>query len=277
MKYTPFLSRRSGAALVVTVVSGLAVAGCGGGSSHSSSAGAPPSSAFATAANTACADESSAVGGVYESVGEQYKPFTGPWAAGTSAGIRSAIGTELSSLQTLKPPAAQAATYHSFLGALSQHESIVGEEQSAASAGNSSKFASLQSQDAPLSQTLMSLAGKMGLASCADHGLSSADVSQITHIITSTPVTNNPSQCTQDYTLAFVKQAWGSMAACIQNGKRPVGPSNPQSVTVSGMTGAGDLAIAQVTFHFSSGKIQHLAVAAYRQNGQWRLQGFRSE
>jgi hypothetical protein len=94
-------------------------------------------------------------------------------------------------------------------------------------------------------------------------------------VITVTQETNSPSQCTEDVTPAFIKQSYGgSLAACISSGKQPIGPKNATSVDVSSITGAGDYAIADATFHLTSGKTQKVAVAIYRQNGSWRLLGF---
>lgn len=243
------------------------IAACGGSSSNGG---------FVSKGNAVCSTRASTVGTVYETTGEHYKPFTAPWAAGVAAGQAVARNQELTSLRGIKPPSGQATTYGDYLNTLRQMVGDLHVEQSAATSGNAANFKAADSKFASLSKTADSEATKLGLSSCAGDSLSSNDKSHIVHVISSTAVTNSPSYCSHAYTVAFVKQQWGSMAACIQDGKRPVGSKNPKTVDVSNVKGAGDFATADVVFHFATGKSENLSVAILNQDGSWRLLGAQS-
>jgi hypothetical protein len=174
----------------------------------------------------------------------------------------------------MNPASWQAATYRGYLNTLQQTVAVLREEQSAATSGNVLSFRALDGKYSGLNKSADSLSSQLGLSTCAGNGLSGSDKSDISHLISSTAVKNSPSQCTQKFTLAFVRQNWGTMAACIRNGKKRVGPHNPRSVDVSNIKGAGTLATADVVFHFASGRRDNLSVAVYHQNGSWRLLGF---
>jgi hypothetical protein len=243
------------------------IAACGGSSGNSS---------FVSNADAACATRASTVGTVYETTGEHYKPFTAPWAAGVAAGQAVARSQEVTSLRGIKPPSEQTTTYNNYVNNLQQQVTVLREEQAAATSGNQASYNTLDSRYSSLGNTADSLSTKLGLSACAGNGLTSSDKSQISHVISSTAVANSPSQCTQNFTLAFVKQNWGTMAGCVKNGKQPVGPNNPKSVDVSNIKGAGHFATADVVFHLPSGKKQNLSVALLNENGSWRLLGYQT-
>jgi hypothetical protein len=259
------------AAVGVAVLSGLVVAACGGGSGGSSS-----SSSFVSSANSACATYSTTQGSVYETVGEQYKPFTGPWAAGTAGGQAVGRRTELAALRGLSAPANRAATYRSYVGDLGQISTILGQEKTAATRADAATYKELEAKRAPLTQDAQKLAAKIGLSSCANNAVSTADKATITHVITVTQQTNDPAQCTKDFTAAFVKQLFPSMSACVADGKKPIGPTNAKTVNVSDIAGAGNFAEATVKSQLVSGKQLNLSVAVYRPNGSWQLLGFQN-
>jgi hypothetical protein len=268
--------RNRAAAVAVVLLPALAVAACGSGSRSSSSSGSASNSGFVASANAACDANSTTQGGVYETVGEKYKPGTAPWAAGIAAGEAVALHQMYVALQPLNAPSGQAATYTRLVNDVKQGASVAAQERSAAASGDQSAYKSASVKLTSLSNDEEQLAGQIGLASCADNHLSSSDKASITHVVTTSPTTSSPSQCTQEMTPAFIKQQFGTMAACIQNGKQPVGPNNPKTVDVSGITGAGNFATANVVFHFASGKSQSLSVALYKQSS-WRLLGVQGQ
>jgi hypothetical protein len=253
---------------VAVAVVPLLLAACGGASKSSSSG------SFVLSADAACVTRATTVGSVYETTGERHKAFTGAWAAGVAGGQAMAQSQELTVLKGLKPPSGQGATHSKLLSTLQQMAGVLRQEQSAATKGDAAGFKALDSTYSNLNNTADRLAAQLGLSACAGNGLSSSDKSQISHVVSSTVVTNSTSHCTQNVTLAFIRQVWGTMANCVRNGKRPVGRNNPRSVDVSHYKGAGDFATADVVFHFAGGRRQKLAVGAYRQNGSWRLLGF---
>lgn len=265
--------RRQGAMRSRALALGLAplpvlIAACGGSGGNSS---------FVSNVNAACSTRATTVGSVYETTGEHYKPFTAPWAAGVAAGEAVARNQELTALRGIKPPSAHATTYTSYLNTLQGMVSALRQQQSAATSGNSTAFKAADARYSSLTKTADGLATNLGLSTCAGNGLSGSDKSSINHVISSTAVTNSPSQCSQNYTAAFVRQNWGTMAGCIRSGKQPVGANNPKSVSVSNVKGAGHFATADVVFHFASGKNQNLSVAVLNQSGSWRLLGYQTQ
>jgi hypothetical protein len=274
---TAITPKSSVLAVGVAILAAL-LAGCGGGSKSSSSSGSPSNggSSFVSRANAACATNSTTQGGVYETMGERYKPGSGPWAAGIAAGQAVALQQMYNSLHGLTPPSGQAATYKQLVSDVGQGAAAAAQARSASARGDQAAYKTATAKLTALSNNAEQLARRIGLAACANNDLSSADRATITHIVTTSPTSNDPSQCTKEMTPAFVKQQFGTMAECIRSGKTPPGPNNPQTVNVSSITGAGDFAVANAVFHFSSGKSQNLSVALYKQS-TWRLLGVQGQ
>lgn len=250
----------------------LLIAACGS-TSKSSTSSTSGSSAFVSSANAACASAFSTQGAVYESMGEQYKVGTPSWAAGLAAGQAKALKDMLATLQGLTPPSGQAAMYKTLLNYGQQDVADLNQASAAAIKGDSAAYQSAESKGAAVTAKAEELSAQMGLASCADNGLSGSDKAQITHVIAYTSTVGNPAECTQNFTAAYIKQAFGSMSACVQDQKHATSPV-PKSVTVTGIKGAGDFATADAVYHLTSGKSQKVSFAVFRQNGSWRLVGF---
>jgi glycine/serine hydroxymethyltransferase len=175
----------------------------------------------------------------------------------------------------VKPSSGQAANYKTYLSMLQQERTLLLQEEATVKSGDQATYGSLDSRRTSLTNSSDRLAQRMGLSVCANRGITNADKAQITQLAASAK-TNSPSQCTQDMTPAFVKQEFGSMAACITNGKQPVGPSNAKSVDISNIAGAGDFATGDVVLHLRSGHTQNLSAAFFRQHGSWRLLGLQN-
>jgi hypothetical protein len=262
--------KSKGVALAAALLPALALAACGGSSNSGGGNG------FAAKANQACAAYSSANGAIHETIGEQYKANTASWAAGTTAGDMVATQHEIAALKGLRPGAGQAATYKTYIGDLQQIAALLGQEKTAAVNGDATAFHQVDAQLGTLDQATKKVAAQLGLSSCAGNGLAAADKATITNLVTTTQETNSPTQCTQDFTAAFIKEAYGSMAACLAAGKQPVGPGNAKTVNVTSIDGAGDFAVVQATAQDVSGKTVNVTAGVYRQNGTWRLVGFSS-
>lgn len=258
----------------------VAVAGCGGGggsntTSTSSSSDSAQKQRYVSQASEICATRGSAYGAALEQIGESYKPFTQPWAAGQAAGAATAGQQEAAALRGLEPPPALASRHKALVAAIAAAVRVAQQQKTAATNSDQARFKALDGKRTALENRGEAIAHRLGLPTCADQ-LPAQDVAALKHVISTTATHSDPAFCTRQFTRAFVHEQFGSVARCRREQQDSSQPT-PRSASVGRLFGAGDYATGTAALTMPGGKTQRVSVALLRQGGQWRMMGIVSQ
>jgi hypothetical protein len=101
-----------------------------------------------------------------------------------------------------------------------------------------------------------------------------ADQEGLREMLTSTFTQNDPKQCTQNMTRAFLRHSFGSSAGTLdrcRRGNTPQSETNSKSVTVESVTATGSSAIAVIKSNGGRSAGTTSTFRVVRQRGHWKL------
>jgi hypothetical protein len=245
----------------------LAACGSGGGSSTTAS-----TSDFASAADQICTDRAHAT----VDVRRKYEPVQDAQSAAKfTAALADVNSTALGKLKALEAPSSANSSYQQFLDIRDQMQSQLAKGVTAAKAGDEAAYNKAEQEYLHLSNQADSAAADAGLTVCAEK-LSADQESAARAVVTRTGTANDPSQCTDDYTAAFVKAQWGSVSACQKAQKKGSPPLD--GVDIKTLVGVDSIyADATVLAHGGSQDGQTLDVSLIYEDGSWKVDSVSSE
>lgn len=236
--------------------------------------GNKPTRHFASAADAICTGYWTSYAAAYERNGEANANYSQQWAKQESRTNAGLVNHEYGKLHKLVPPAKESRRFKAFLKATHGQVALYNQMSAAASQGNASEYQAVESKWNKLYIQALTLAHEMNLPACALGPISKADATANQAVVTDLLERNDPSQCTQEMTLAAVKQAYGSLSSCQAQDQGAPGPNNATSVTFTSVFGSGAYGAVVFTASFPNGVTHRAEYLMYKQHGHWREMGF---